>query len=162
MIESKIVPAARKRRRKDETVFRLVTYPLLIIFALMCIVPFLLVIGASFDSEQSIARNGYHLIPRDPTLASYAQIFSNGSSIARAYGITTFITVVGTAASTFINMMTGYVLMRKDFKWRNGFSFYFFFFCMVLFLQVFYEFYHFRIIYNPLSIIIFTPPFLSF
>ncbi|MBQ3669638.1 MAG: carbohydrate ABC transporter permease [Clostridia bacterium] len=127
MIESKIVPAARKRRRKDETVFRLVTYPLLIIFALMCIVPFLLVIGASFDSEQSIARNGYHLIPRDPTLASYAQIFSNGSSIARAYGITTFITVVGTAASTFINMMTGYVLMRKDFKWRNGFSFYFFF-----------------------------------
>ena len=112
---------------KDELIFRLAGYPFLFLFALICVLPFLLVIGSSFASEQEIARYGYSFIPRNPTLESYRQIFANGTSIARAYGITIFITIVGTALSTFINMMTGYVLMRKDFKWRNQFSFYFFF-----------------------------------
>lgn len=36
-------------------------------------------------------------------------------------------TVTGTALGIFINTMTGYVLQRKDFQWRNKISFYFFF-----------------------------------
>ena len=118
---------ARRKAPRDEVMFRALGYPLLFLFAILCILPFLLVIGSSFDSEQAIARYGYHFIPTEPTLSSYAQIFSNGASIARAYGVTIFITVVGTAVSTFLNMMTGYVLMRRDFRWRNKFSFYFFF-----------------------------------
>ena len=115
------------RWSSDELIFRMIGYPFLGLFALICVLPFLLVIGSSFASEQEIARYGYSFIPRQFSLDSYRQIFSNGSSIARAYGVTTFVTVVGTACSTFINMMTGYVLMRKDFRWRNRFSFYFFF-----------------------------------
>lgn len=117
----------RHHMPKDEFLFRLIGYPFLFLFAIICILPFLLVIGSSFSSEQEIARYGYSFIPKEPTLDSYRSIFKNASSIVRAYGITIFITVVGTALSTFINMMTGYVLMRKDFRWRNKFSFYFFF-----------------------------------
>ncbi len=117
----------RRHLPKDELTFRLIGYPFLILFAIICILPFLLVIGSSFASEQEIARYGYSFIPREPTLDSYKTIFKNSSSIVRAYGVTIFITIVGTALSTFINMMTGYVLMRKDFRWRNKFSFYFFF-----------------------------------
>ncbi len=117
----------KRRLPKDEVLFRVIGYPFLILFAILCVLPFLLVIGSSFASELEIARYGYSFIPRNPTLESYNQIFSNGASIARAYGVTIFITITGTVLSTFINMMTGYVLMRRDFRWRNKFSFYFFF-----------------------------------
>lgn len=117
----------RHHMPKDEFLFRLIGYPFLFLFAIICVLPFLLVIGSSFASEQEIARYGYSFIPKEPTLESYCTIFKNSESIVRAYGITIFITIVGTALSTFINMMTGYVLMRKDFRWRNKFSFYFFF-----------------------------------
>ncbi|MDO5425417.1 MAG: carbohydrate ABC transporter permease [Eubacteriales bacterium] len=112
---------------KDEIAFRVIGYPLLILFAVICVLPFLLVIGSSFASEQEISRYGFTFFPREFSLESYKTIFSNAESIIRAYGVTIFITVVGTALSTFINMMTGYVLMRRDFRWRNKFSFYFFF-----------------------------------
>ena len=117
----------RHHMPKDEFLFRLIGYPFLFLFAIICVLPFLLVIGSSFASEQEIARYGFSFIPKEPTLESYRTIFKNGESIVRAYGVTIFITIVGTALSTFINMMTGYVLMRKDFRWRNKFSFYFFF-----------------------------------
>lgn len=116
-----------RRLPKDELLFRVIGYPFLFFFAVICVLPFLLVIGSSFASEQEISRYGYSFIPRVFCLDSYKTIFSNPGSIIRAYGITIFITVVGTSLSTFINMMTGYVLMRKDFRWRNKFSFYFFF-----------------------------------
>lgn len=112
---------------KDEILFRLIGYPFLFLFAVICVLPFLLVIGSSFASEQEIARYGYSFIPREFCLDSYKTIFQNPDSIIRAYGVTIFITIVGTSLSTFINMMTGYVLMRRDFRWRNKFSFYFFF-----------------------------------
>ena len=117
----------RHHMPKDEFLFRLIGYPFLFLFAVICVLPFLLVIGSSFASEQEIARYGYSFIPKEPTLESYRTIFKNSESIVRAYGVTIFITIVGTALSTFINMMTGYVLMRKDFRWHNKFSFYFFF-----------------------------------
>lgn len=112
---------------KDEILFRLIGYPFLFLFAVLCVLPFLLVIGSSFASEQEIARYGFSFIPREFCLDSYKTIFQNPDSIIRAYGVTIFITIVGTCLSTFINMMTGYVLMRRDFRWRNKFSFYFFF-----------------------------------
>ena len=57
--------------RPDEAAFRAIGYPLLILFALFCMLPFLLVICSSFDSEHAIANYGFSLIPREPTLDSY-------------------------------------------------------------------------------------------
>ena len=41
--------------------------------------------------------------------------------------MTIFVTVAGTVLSIILMTMTGYVLARKDFPWKNGFSFFFFF-----------------------------------
>ena len=48
-------------------------------------------------------------------------------AILRAYGVTASLTVIGTAMGLFIVAMTAYVLQRKDFKWRNKVSFFFYF-----------------------------------
>ena len=128
-MKANVQTGSRRHRihARDVTIFKAIGYPFLAIFAVLCLLPFLLVIGSSFQSENEIARLGYRLIPKHFSLDSYRSIFQNPGSIIRAYGVTIFVTVVGTAASTFINMMTGYVLMRRDFEWRNKFSFYFFF-----------------------------------
>jgi putative aldouronate transport system permease protein len=41
--------------------------------------------------------------------------------------VTTGVTLVGTVLGLFLTAMTGYVLVSKDFKYRNQFSFYFYF-----------------------------------
>lgn len=110
----------------EEKTFRAVGYTLITGFAILCLIPFLIIIASSFSSESYIIQHGYGLIPGDFTLESYASIFKNPASVFRAYGVTTVVTVVGTIGGIFINTMTGYVLQRKDFPWRNKFSFYFF------------------------------------
>lgn len=116
-----------KKMGKDVLLFKEIGYPLIAIFGIICVIPFLLIIASSFTSENYIIKNGYVLWPEDFSLAAYQLIFQNPGKILKAYLVTIFVTVVGTAVSVFINAMTGYVLQRKDFKWRNIFSFYFFF-----------------------------------
>ena len=117
----------KRRMGKDEKIFKAVGYTLLFIFAVVCLIPFLIVIGSSFTSESSIIKYGYSIIPREFSLDSYKTIFENPMTIIRSYGVTIVVTIVGTTLSVFLNTMTGYVLQRKDFEWRNKFSFYFFF-----------------------------------
>ena len=116
-----------RRMGKDVFLFKSVGYTMLLVFAILCLIPFLLVIGSSFTSEASIIKYGYSIIPKEFSLESYKTIFENPMTIFRSYGVTIVVTVVGTAASVFLNTMTGYVLQRKDFEWRNKLSFYFFF-----------------------------------
>ena len=117
----------QKNGHADTLCFKAIGYPLLCLFALICIIPFFLIIASSFTSESYIIKNGYVLWPKEFSLTAYELIFKNPAKSLRAYGVTAFVTITGTALSVFINAMTGYVLQRKDFKWRNIFSFYFFF-----------------------------------
>lgn len=117
----------KRRMGRDELLFKSAGYTLLIIFSVVCLIPFLIVIGSSFTSEASIIKNGYNLWPKEFSLDSYRTIFENPVTIFRSYGVTIVVTVVGTSLSVFLNTMTGYVLQRKDFEWRNKLSFYFFF-----------------------------------
>ncbi|MHA7964220.1 hypothetical protein ACX93W_08745 [Paenibacillus sp. CAU 1782] len=46
-------------------------YLIIILFALFCLVPFLLVLSSSFSNESYIIANGYQLFPRAFDLAAY-------------------------------------------------------------------------------------------
>lgn len=117
----------RRHMSKDVLMFKTVGYIILFVFAILCLIPFLIVIGSSLTSESEIIRSGYSILPKEISLDSYKTIFESPMSILRAYGVTIIVTVAGTALSVFLNTMTGYVLQRKDFEWRNKLSFYFFF-----------------------------------
>lgn len=111
----------------DVIAFKVIGYPILLLFAFLCLLPFILIVSSSLTEESAIVREGYRLWPKEFSLDAYRLIFENPLRILRAYGMTILVTVCGTAAGTFLNVMTGYVLQRKDFEWRNIFSFYFFF-----------------------------------
>ncbi len=116
-----------RRVTKDQLAVNVLGYILVGLFALLCVIPYYLIIVASFTDESSLIRNGYPLIPTDFSVQSYLLCLKNPTEILRAYGTTIGVTVVGTALAVFIATMTGYVLSRKDFPWRNKFSFFFFF-----------------------------------
>ncbi len=118
---------SRRVMTGDVLLFNILGYFLIIAFALLCIIPFYLVIISSFQAESVLVQEGYPLYIKKFSLDSYRLCLKNPDNILRAYGITVLVTVVGTAVSVFLNTMTGYVLSRRDFKARNFFSFFFFF-----------------------------------
>lgn len=111
----------------NHPVFNIIAYTFISIVAFVCLLPFLLVISGSITEESAIFRYGFTLIPREISFHAYEIIFRAPEAILRAYGVTIFITVTGTVVGLFITAMTAYVLYRKDFKYRNVFSFFFYF-----------------------------------
>ena len=122
--------ATRSHRRHlpmNEVTFRSLGYVALFIFGMLCVLPFYLIIVSSFASESSLIRNGFQLIPSEWSLSAYQFVFTNPARIGRAYFNTIFVTITGTFFSLLLSSLTGYVLSRPKFKWRNAFSFFFFF-----------------------------------
>ena len=111
----------------DVIALNIIGYVLISIFALLCLMPFYLIIIASFTSNAELIRSGYPLIPKSFSLEAYQLCLKNPMTIVRAYANTIGVTVVGTFLAITMATMTGYVLSRQDFPWRNGFAFFFFF-----------------------------------
>ena len=128
-MKEKYTAAKEKKKYGIDTItMNIAAYLLIGIFAIVCILPFYLIIIASFTPEASLIKNGYPLIPTGEfSLESYGLCLKNPEQILRAYGVTIGITVVGTFFAVFIATMTGYALSRQDFPWRNKFAFFFFF-----------------------------------
>ena len=115
---------------KDDHYTRLlqvIAYTVVIFTSIICLLPFLLIISASLTSNDSIVRDGFKFIPGEISFEGYKAIFIFPEEVLRAYGITLFTTVSGTLLGLFLMTMAGYVLARKDFKYRNSFSFYIYF-----------------------------------
>lgn len=96
------------------------------IYALCCLIPFLIIISTSFTSESIIRTDGVQLIPKGFTVEAYTAVLKTGS-IFKSYGLTIAITLIGTLCGLAIISMTGYALQRKDFPFRNAISFYIYF-----------------------------------
>jgi ABC-type sugar transport system, permease component len=112
---------------KSNIVF-LVTGRLYISLAvIICILPFALIVSGSFSSQAAILDNGYGLFPKEFTLYAYQIALEKPNAVLNAYVVTIMTTISGTVIGLFVTSMTGYVLSRKDFEWRNKFSFFFYF-----------------------------------
>ncbi len=90
---------------------------LLTVFAAICVLPLILVIMVSFSSEQSIFIKGYSFFPEEFSLEAYRFFLKLGDQIIRSYGITLFVTLVGTLFSLMITTMLSYVLSRPDYRY---------------------------------------------
>ena len=101
---------------------------ILMCFALAAILPFLMLIIASITSEKTLLVDGYTFFPSKFSLESYIYLFKvNLLTIGRAYGITVFVTAVGTIMSLMVGPMMAYVLSRRDYNKRRALTFFVFF-----------------------------------
>ncbi|MCM1268077.1 MAG: carbohydrate ABC transporter permease [Bacteroidales bacterium] len=115
------------KKGKDVIALNIIAYGFTGLLALICLVPFLMVLAGSFSSEAAITQNGFSLLPQDFSLEAYKTVFKEPMVVFRSYGVTIGLTIVGTALGLLLQTMTAYVLSRKAFEWRNGFSFFFYF-----------------------------------
>ncbi|WAM35722.1 carbohydrate ABC transporter permease [Caldicellulosiruptor acetigenus] len=97
------------------------------IVALACLVPLWAVISISLSDDNKIRQIGYRLWPVKLSLKSYEFVLAQGAAIVHAYGLTIFVTIVGTILSVLVVSMYAYILFRKDFKYRKFFTFFGFF-----------------------------------
>jgi putative aldouronate transport system permease protein len=127
-------PLTRSTRRQRWSIYRLrdqvgrlLIHLILIGVGLSCLIPMLLVISVSFSDEKELALQGYQILPVGFTTFAYEYILQNPQQILRAYGVTIFVTAVGTVLGLIICALLAYPLARKDFRLRGVLSFYVFF-----------------------------------
>lgn len=120
------VEGTRVKVGMSDRIIRGVGYVLVTIYALACVIPFIIIISTSFTSEATIRAEGVQLIPKDISLQAYEMV-AKGGGIWWSYLLTIAMTLVGTFLGLSIIAMTGYALQRKDFPFRNVISFYVYF-----------------------------------
>jgi len=111
----------------SDRIVRGFAYIFISLFAIICLVPFVLMISTSFSTESEITKTGFALIPKGFTTKAYDLLLRNSEQLLGAYTVTIIMTLGGTLLGLFIISMTGYALQRKDFPFRNGISFYIYF-----------------------------------
>ena len=98
---------------KDQKRWRAVAHIVLIIVSALAILPFILLIIASFTDETVALLNGYSYFPEKWSLGAYEYIIQNASTFVRAYGITIIVTVIGTVVCIILTALTAYVLSKR-------------------------------------------------
>ena len=112
--------------RKERTL-HMVMHVLLIALSACCLIPFLIILGSSFQSQEEIMKIGYRLIPKDATLNAYKMLFANPIRLVNAYKVNIITTAVGTTVGLWLVSTCGYVMSRKDYAYKRILSFYVFF-----------------------------------
>lgn len=95
-------------------------------FAIICLIPFILVISASFTEERALTTYGYRLWPKVFSLDAYRLVIA-GSDIPQAYLVTIFTTVAGTFISMLVTCMCAYAMSNKAFQNRSRLSLFIYF-----------------------------------
>jgi len=104
-----------------------VIHLLLVIIALACLTPFLIILSASFSDERALALKGYSLLPQQFSTTGYQFILHKPASILQAYLVTTSVTVLGTLIALTMMSLIAYPLSRKQFVLRRPMSLFAFF-----------------------------------
>ena len=104
-------------------VFEIITYTLLMLGSIICVVPFIMILSGSFSDNRTILVEGYSLLPRNFTISAYQTVFKAPKDILQAYKMTIYYTGLGTLLGLLMITLTAYVISRKEFKYRNTVSF---------------------------------------
>jgi len=108
----------------SDKVFDAVVYIILALVGLAAVFPLLYVVSVSLTPFGEVLRQGgFVIIPRSITLDAYRQ-FLGRSDIARAFGVTAFITVVGTLINLVLTTLIAYPLSKRNLPGRGFFLFF--------------------------------------
>lgn len=121
-IAVKAVNQKTKIKKTKFSLFSCIIYVFISLFTIFCFLPFWLVVINSFAAEEAIRVNGYQIFPGKFSLYSYMYLF-NGKQIYYSYGVTIFVTVVGTLMAVLVTAMFAYPLAHPKVKYRNILSF---------------------------------------
>ncbi|WP_246294599.1 carbohydrate ABC transporter permease [Paenibacillus planticolens] len=105
-------------------------YIVLALTGLVMMLPFVNILAGSFSGGKAILQGSVTIFPVDFTLANYASVLNN-IAIWKSFGITVYVTVLGTTLNLLFTSTMAYGLAKKDLKGRS------FFILLVLFSMIF-------------------------
>ena len=95
---------------------------LLAIIALSCILPFVYMVILSLTKESDITTYGYQFWPKHWSFASYQYIGKMGGQVIRSFGVSIFITVIGTIINSVFVSTYAYAISRSKFAFAKFFT----------------------------------------
>ena len=101
-------------RTKEYKKWQVISHAVMIFFSVCALLPFILLIVASFTDNQWATVNGFSFFPGKLSLSAYEYIASSWGLIGRAYLMTIVVTVVGTALSIIVTTMFAYALSDNE------------------------------------------------
>ena len=104
--------------------FLALSHVVLIIVTILCVLPFYLLVVASFTEESFAVKNGYSLIPSHLSTDAYKYLLTKAALFGRGYLITLIVTVCGTLVCIAITMAFSYMLSRPGLPFKRFFNFY--------------------------------------
>lgn len=109
--------------RRKLSPFTYISHIILALASLLAILPFILMIVASFTDESSLLVDGYSFFPKKISAYAYEYLALDKSMILGGYKISIIVTVIGTVISLLITTMLAFALSQKKFKYRVQLSF---------------------------------------
>lgn len=99
---------------------RFITYLLLTIFAIAALMPLYWMFTTSLKGQASYMRQPPQMIPLDPTLENFEQLFAN-PNMSRWIFNSAFVTLSVTVLNIFFASLAGYAFAKLDFPGRRWF-----------------------------------------
>ena len=115
-----------KKLKVQDSILLVTFYLFIAIFAILCLIPFVLVFSCSITDELHILKYGYNLLPGKITFEAYSYIFRT-DKLTNAYMVTIFVTAVGTLLSLVFSSMLAYSISLNTVRYRNQIAFFVFF-----------------------------------
>ncbi|ABX42082.1 carbohydrate ABC transporter permease [Lachnoclostridium phytofermentans] len=113
-----------KKKNKKSKLVSICIHITFLITCLLIIIPFVLTIGISISSEKDIYTYGYRIIPKNIDLSAYKLLFSAPEVIVNSYLVTILVVVIGAPLGLVMTAMIGYVISRKDYRYKKILTFF--------------------------------------
>ena len=101
-------------RINDDRRMQIAAHAVMIFVSLAALLPFVLLVVASFTDNDWAVANGFTFFPKEWSLDAYLYLVNSWETIGRAYLMTVIVTLIGTTASIMITAMFAYMLSKAD------------------------------------------------
>ncbi len=113
----------KRKLEVSELIFKIISYLLLTVFALMCLYPFVYAVSASISGRHAVEYSEVVLFPKDIQFEAFAMMFQN-NMFWNAYSNTLFLTLYGTLWAMGVSILGAYALSKKRLLFRKTFNFF--------------------------------------
>ena len=113
----------KRKLEISELIFKVLSYVLLTVFALMCLYPFVYAVSASISGRHAVEYSEVVLLPKDIQFEAFSSMFVN-NMFWNSYANTLFLTFYGTLWALGVSILGAYALSKKRLLFRKTFNFF--------------------------------------
>lgn len=103
------------RKRKKVKLYKVIPVLFLILLALVCIYPLILIVFNAFSEESVIVNDGYVFWPKSFSMKAFRMLFQAPGQLFSGLGISILESVGGTAIAMILQSMIAYALLDRRF-----------------------------------------------